>query len=122
MSLISATEMSTTRVPVNGMLTQSPSSTSWRIASRSGPRLAPSQSATADSTTCDLGSISPVRIARGSNAAIAYADLLHQARLIASLNFNPSEAYTVVALAFFVILYPIVRATYTLERRMAKGD
>jgi polar amino acid transport system permease protein len=55
-------------------------------------------------------------------SAIAYADLLHQARLIASLNFNPIEAYTVVALAFFVILYPIVRATYALERRLAKGD
>jgi polar amino acid transport system permease protein len=55
-------------------------------------------------------------------SAIAYAELLHQARLIASINFNPIEAYTVVALAFFVILFPIVRATYALERRMAKGD
>lgn len=55
-------------------------------------------------------------------SAIAYAELLHQARLIASINYNPIEAYTVVALAFFVILYPIVRATYALERRMAKGD
>jgi len=55
-------------------------------------------------------------------SAIAYGELLHQARLIASINYNPIEAYTVVALAFFVILYPIVRATYALERRMAKGD
>jgi len=47
---------------------------------------------------------------------------LHQARLIVTINHNPIEAYTVVALAFFVILYPIVRATYALERRMAKGD
>lgn len=55
-------------------------------------------------------------------SAIAYADLLHQARLTASLTFNPIEAYTVVALAFFVIFYPIVRATYALERRKAKAD
>lgn len=55
-------------------------------------------------------------------SAIAYGELLHQARLIASINYNPIEAYTVVALAFFLILYPIVRATYALERRMAKGD
>ncbi|MGS4948239.1 amino acid ABC transporter permease [Meridianimarinicoccus sp. RP-17] len=55
-------------------------------------------------------------------SAIAYAELLHQARLIASINYNPIEAYTVVALAFFAILYPIVRATYALERRMARGD
>lgn len=55
-------------------------------------------------------------------SAIAYVELLQQAKLIASLNFNPIEAYTVVALAFFVILYPLVRATYALERRMARGD
>jgi polar amino acid transport system permease protein len=55
-------------------------------------------------------------------SAIAYADLLHQARLIASINYNPIEAYTVVALVFFAILYPVVRATYALERHMAKGD
>lgn len=55
-------------------------------------------------------------------SAIAYVELLQQAKLIASLNFNPIEAYTVVALAFFVFLYPLVRATYALERRMARGD
>jgi len=55
-------------------------------------------------------------------SAIAYGELLHQARLIASINYNPIEAYTVVALAFFLFLYPIVRATYLLERRMAQGD
>ncbi len=55
-------------------------------------------------------------------SAIAYADVLHQARLIASINYNPIEAYTVVALVFFAILYPVVRATYALERHMAKGD
>jgi len=55
-------------------------------------------------------------------SAIAYVELLQQARLIASLNFNPIEAYTVVALAFFLFLYPLVRATYALERRMAQGD
>ncbi|MFD1911016.1 amino acid ABC transporter permease [Halodurantibacterium flavum] len=55
-------------------------------------------------------------------SAIAYGEMLHQARMIASFNYNPIEAYTVVALLFFAILYPIVRATYVLERRMAKGD
>lgn len=55
-------------------------------------------------------------------SAIAYVELLQQARLIASLNFNPIEAYTVVALAFFLFLYPLVRLTYVLERRLARSD
>lgn len=55
-------------------------------------------------------------------SAVAYVELLQQGKLIASLNFNPIETYTVIALAFFVFLYPLVRATYILERRLAKGD
>jgi polar amino acid transport system permease protein len=55
-------------------------------------------------------------------STIAYVELLHQAKLIASLNFNPIEAYTVVALAFFLFLYPLVRATYVLERRLWRSD
>jgi polar amino acid transport system permease protein len=55
-------------------------------------------------------------------SAVAYVELLQQGKLIASLNFNPIETYTVIALAFFVFLFPLVRATYMLERRLAKGD
>jgi polar amino acid transport system permease protein len=55
-------------------------------------------------------------------SAIAYVELLQQAKLIASLNYNPIEAYSLVALAFFLFLYPLVRATYWLERHMARGD
>jgi polar amino acid transport system permease protein len=55
-------------------------------------------------------------------SAVAYVELLQQGKLIASLNFNPIETYTVIALAFFVFLFPLVRATYLLERRLAKGD
>jgi len=38
------------------------------------------------------------------------------------LNFNPIEAYTAVALIFFVVLYPVVQATYVLERVMSRSD
>ena len=55
-------------------------------------------------------------------SAIAYVEMLQQAKLIASLNYNPIEAYSLVALAFFLFLYPLVRATYRLERLMARGD
>ena len=55
-------------------------------------------------------------------SAVAYVELLQQGKLIASLNFNPIETYTVIALAFFAFLYPLVQATYALERMLAKGD
>ena len=55
-------------------------------------------------------------------SAIAYVELLQQGRLIASLNFNPIEAYTAVAILFFACLWPLVRLTYVLERRLARSD
>jgi len=55
-------------------------------------------------------------------SVVAYIETLNQAKLLADLNFNPIEAYTAVALIFFVILYPIVQATYVLERMFGKSD
>lgn len=55
-------------------------------------------------------------------SAIAYVELLQQGRLIASLNFNPIEAYTAIAILFFCCLWPLVRLTYLLERRLARSD
>jgi polar amino acid transport system permease protein len=55
-------------------------------------------------------------------SAIAYVELLQQAKLIASLNFNPIEAYTAVAVIFSVILWPLVQLTYVLERRLARDE
>jgi polar amino acid transport system permease protein len=53
---------------------------------------------------------------------VAYPELLQQAKLVASVNFNPIESYTAVALAFFVCLVPLVNLTYLLERRLARSD
>ena len=55
-------------------------------------------------------------------SAIAYVELLQQGRLIASLNFNPIEAYTAIAVLFFCGLRPLVRLPYFLERRLARSD
>jgi polar amino acid transport system permease protein len=55
-------------------------------------------------------------------SAVAYVELLQQGKLIASLNFNPIESYTIIALIFFAILYPLVQATYVLERRLKRSD
>jgi polar amino acid transport system permease protein len=55
-------------------------------------------------------------------SAVAYVELLQQGKLLASLNFNPIETYTVIALAFFLFLLPLVQATYALERRLRRAD
>ncbi|MCO6186804.1 amino acid ABC transporter permease [Rhizobium sp. L1K21] len=55
-------------------------------------------------------------------SVVAYVELLQQGKLIASLNFNPLEVYTVIGAIFLLILYPIVRLTYALERRLARSD
>ena len=53
---------------------------------------------------------------------VAYPEMLQQAKLIASYEFNPIEAYTIVALIFFVVLLPLVQLTYMLERSFGKSD
>jgi polar amino acid transport system permease protein len=55
-------------------------------------------------------------------SAVAYVELLQQGKLIASLNFNPIEAYTTIAVIFFVILWPLVQLTYLLERRLRRNE
>jgi polar amino acid transport system permease protein len=55
-------------------------------------------------------------------SAIAYTELLQQGKLIASLNFNPIEAYTAVAIIFFVCLWPLVQLSYVIERRLRRDE
>jgi polar amino acid transport system permease protein len=55
-------------------------------------------------------------------SAIAYTELLQQGKLIASLNFNPIEAYTAVAIIFFVCLWPLVQFSYFIERRLRRDE
>ncbi|WP_299651074.1 amino acid ABC transporter permease [uncultured Jannaschia sp.] len=55
-------------------------------------------------------------------SVVAYVELLNQGKLIASIYFNPLEVYTIIAALFFLLLYPIVRLTYALERRLARSD
>jgi polar amino acid transport system permease protein len=55
-------------------------------------------------------------------SAVAYVELLQQGKLIASLNYNPIEAYTAVAVIFFIFLWPMVQFTYVLERRLRRDE
>src|SRR5206468_6803703 len=55
-------------------------------------------------------------------SAVAYVELLQQGKLIASLNYNPIEGYTTVAVIFFILLWPMVQFTYLLERRLRRDE
>lgn len=55
-------------------------------------------------------------------SAVAYVELLQQGKLLASLNFNPIETYSVIAVVFFLCLFPLVQSTYALERRLKRSD
>ena len=55
-------------------------------------------------------------------SVVAYVETLNQAKLIADLNYNPIEAYTAVAIIFFVVLYPVVQGTYVLERVLRRSE
>lgn len=48
-------------------------------------------------------------------STISYAELLYEARLMSSMQFNPIEAFTAVAVVFFVVLYPITRLVARFE-------
>jgi polar amino acid transport system permease protein len=55
-------------------------------------------------------------------STVASVELLQQGKLIASINYNPIEAYTAVAVIFFIVLWPMVQATYVLERRLRRDE
>jgi len=55
-------------------------------------------------------------------SAVAYVELLQQGKSLASLNFNPIETYTAIAVVFFICLFPLVQATYAIERRLGRSD
>ncbi|MBF0276739.1 MAG: amino acid ABC transporter permease [SAR324 cluster bacterium] len=50
-------------------------------------------------------------------SVIAFGELLHQAKTISTIYFNPIETYTVVALIFFVLIYPGTLLVRKLEKR-----
>ncbi len=52
-------------------------------------------------------------------SAIAVPDLLYQGQLITSATYRPLETYTMIAIAYFVILFPLTRAAQALERHLA---
>ena len=54
-------------------------------------------------------------------STIAVPDLLYQGQLITADTYRPLEVYTVVAIIYFVILFPATRLVQEYERRSARA-
>ena len=50
-------------------------------------------------------------------SVIAYGELMHQAKTVSTLQFNPIEMYTSVALIFFAVLFPATILVRRFELR-----
>ena len=54
-------------------------------------------------------------------STIAVPDLLYQGTLITADTYRPLETYTIVALIYFVLLFPATRLVQAYEQRLARG-
>jgi polar amino acid transport system permease protein len=55
-------------------------------------------------------------------STIAVADLLYEGQMITAATYRPLEVYTMVALVYFAVLFPLTLAAQWVERRLARKD
>ena len=55
-------------------------------------------------------------------STIAVADLLYQGTIITAATYRPLEVYTMVAIIYFLVLFPLTLAAQQVERRLARTD
>ena len=55
-------------------------------------------------------------------STIAVADLLYQGTIITAATYRPLEVYTMVAVIYFLVLFPLTLAARQVERRLARAD
>jgi polar amino acid transport system permease protein len=55
-------------------------------------------------------------------STIAVADLLYQGTIITAATYRPLEVYTMVAVIYFLVLFPLTLAAQHVERRLARSD
>lgn len=53
-------------------------------------------------------------------SVLAVPDLLYQGQLITSASYRPLETYSMIAVIYFLILFPLTRGAALLEARMRK--
>lgn len=55
-------------------------------------------------------------------STLALADLLYQGQIITSATYRPLEVYTVIAMLYFALLFPITVAAGRIENYLARSD
>ncbi len=55
-------------------------------------------------------------------STIAVADLLYQGTIITAATYRPLEVYTMIAVLYFLVLFPLTVAAQSVERRLARAD
>jgi polar amino acid transport system permease protein len=55
-------------------------------------------------------------------STIAVADLLYQGEMITAATYRPLEVYTMVAVLYFAVLFPLTVGAQAVERRLAQKD
>ena len=55
-------------------------------------------------------------------STIAVADLLYEGQMITAATYRPLEVYTMVAVLYFAVLFPLTLAAQEVERRLASKD
>jgi polar amino acid transport system permease protein len=55
-------------------------------------------------------------------STIAVADLLYQGTIITAATYRPLEVYKMVAIIYFLVLFPLTLAAQQVERRFARAD
>lgn len=54
-------------------------------------------------------------------SAVAFPEILYRGKMIAFDNYNPIETYTVIAILFFLTVYPMVRIVQRFEISQSHG-
>jgi polar amino acid transport system permease protein len=55
-------------------------------------------------------------------STIAVADLLYEGQMITAATYRPLEVYTMVAVLYFLVLFPLTLGAQQVERRLAHKD
>jgi polar amino acid transport system permease protein len=55
-------------------------------------------------------------------STIAVADLLYQGQMITGATYRPLEVYTMIAILYFIVLFPLTLAAQGVEHRLARAD
>src|SRR5207302_895483 len=55
-------------------------------------------------------------------STIAVADLLYAGQMITATTYRPLEVYTMVAVVYFLVLFPLTVMAQGVERRLARAD